>query len=245
MKEYDSMEAFYEVLTEKFVPDAYSDKEIGGWKFTTIDVYYIIERWNNTCGPYGFAWGVKTPVFKRATNEWSDNIYCHGMFFYLINLKEVGKVYNIQFEAVGHGSRNEGEKKSLTNLISKASSYVGIGMDVFKGEHQDDPYVDEGATRLKKPVSNAEPSNAKATTATTGTREKLTPLGIKNEFQSSLPPAVKGKAGLVDIGSIIADMYGQPKEKILSMNQDQLNDLRFDIQKNRDKYLTRVKELIK
>lgn len=118
-------------LKEKFPAKAYKQVNFGRG-FTSIDAYYVIERLNDVFGLDG--WIVEV-------DEWvvsGNSVACIGRL-------TAGKIVR---QAVGDGTiikgnQAEAYKKAFTNLISKAASYIEIGLDVYQGTHDSDPYLDK------------------------------------------------------------------------------------------------------
>lgn len=135
----------FKKLQEPFPDKAYKKVEYGRG-FTSIDAYYIVERFHTVFDD----WGMKNLEFSVHEKPWKDK---HGDSGITISVSCVGELWAktgddyTSIWAVGAGTVIKGDvaeayKKAQTNMLSKASSYWGVGLDVYKGEHQDDPYLD-------------------------------------------------------------------------------------------------------
>lgn len=136
-------------LTKPFPPEAYKQVSYGR-TFTSIDAYHIIERLTEVFGLMGQdGWMLMNIRYEML----DDSVACIGD---LVALK-----YGIHVSAVGDGvvmmdkkgRKNiaEAYKKAQTNLISKAASYLGVGLDVYQGKHDSDPYLDRASQETKPP----------------------------------------------------------------------------------------------
>ena len=59
-------------------------------------------------------------------------------------------VFGVGDGKVMKGNIAEATKKATTNLISKAASYIGVGLSIYKGEGYDDPYLELAQDRKEK-----------------------------------------------------------------------------------------------
>lgn len=124
-------------LTEPFPKSAYKEVNLGR-PMTVIDAYHIIQRLNLEFGLMGWGWGVKIDEYV----ERDGFVAAMGCLWY----KFEGETCYVQ--AVGDarifkGNFAEARKKAQTNLISKATSYMGVGLSVYQGKGIDDPYIDQ------------------------------------------------------------------------------------------------------
>ena len=136
-KEKDENELFIR-LSRPFPKTAYKNLKLGGRTMTVIDAYHIIPRLIQEFGLCGYGWGVQVDEFRHE----DDNIAAVGHLWY----KYKGE--RCQIPAIGDarvfkGNVAEGMKKAQTNLISKASSFMGVGLSVYQGKGIDDPYLDQ------------------------------------------------------------------------------------------------------
>tara|TARA_R100001129_G_scaffold186671_1_gene180313 strand:+ start:8775 stop:9425 length:651 start_codon:yes stop_codon:yes gene_type:complete len=136
-KALEHVELFHK-LAAPLPKTAYKDLKLGGRTMTVIDAYHIVSRLTQVFGLAGFGWGVEVEEFRQE----DGNIAAVGHLWYIIE----GKKYTVS--AIGDarifkGNVAEGMKKAQTNLISKASSLIGIGLSVYQGKGIDDPYLDQ------------------------------------------------------------------------------------------------------
>lgn len=126
-------------LTRPFPKDAYKTVNIGR-QFVSIDAYHVIERLTEVFGLSGKGWGTRVDRWETSGTDvaaigvlwWRDGDERH-------EVPAVGEG-RIMKQAVA-----EGMKKAHTNLISKAASYMGVGLSVYQGKGVDDPYLDRQA----------------------------------------------------------------------------------------------------
>jgi len=142
-------------LQKPFPKKAYKDINFGR-KMTTIDAYYIVERLTEVFGPCGVGWGLcKETGCVSGVPDISVDASCavaYGALWYKIE-DEVGYVVAAGDAKVMKGNFAEAYKKALTNLMSKAASYIGVGLSVYKGEGYDDPYLDQQSA-AEKPANS-------------------------------------------------------------------------------------------
>jgi hypothetical protein len=111
---------------------------------SVIKVIYVVERLNEVFGLNGW----------RVVNEVVEN----GRMVVVKGALKIPK-YNIHIEQYGgndNPDRGDAYKGACTDALSKCASYLGIGMDVYKGLHDD---------RLKNGSNPAERGNKTETTA--------------------------------------------------------------------------------
>mgnify|MGYP001059415580 CR=1 FL=1 len=126
-------------LTAPFPKDAYKTVNIGR-QFVSIDAYHVMERIAAVFGLAGKGWGTRVDRWETSGTDvaaigvlwWRDGEGRH------------------EVQAVGEGrvmkqAVAEAMKKAQTNLISKAASYMGVGLGVYQGKGVDDPYLDRQA----------------------------------------------------------------------------------------------------
>ena len=239
----------------KFVQ--YTNKKTGKKSrgYTSIDAYHVVARLTNTLGMMGDKWGVKD------IREVGDDCV-KGTFWYLPRINDS---HICEFECYGYGSAGgdgfEIYKKALTNLISKASSYIGVGFSIYQGKHEDSPYYDggdEGDDVKKKPAPN--PSNAdssKQTVKATGgqmpsTTKKavdhnrkvsngsITPQTIRDEAWGFMPDSIRSKMEKKDFGKLLCDALGVSVEAIKALPKERLVELKFDLYKKKEQLIVHI-----
>jgi hypothetical protein len=126
----------FERAAAGFPQDAYKKVNVGRG-FLTIDAYHIVSRMTELFGLCGRGWG-----WQNIRYEQHDScVAAIGEVWYVIDdvrysIPAVGDAMIIK------GNLAEAYKKAQTNLLSKASSFLGIGLSVYQGKGLDDPYLD-------------------------------------------------------------------------------------------------------
>lgn len=158
-------------LKENFPKEAYKQLNFGR-AMTTIDAYHIVERLNEVFGLCGIGWGLcgeTGPGSLPQIHVHDGNVVAFGQLWYkggeterveyhslgngapsVVGATELGYVVAAGDAKVIKGNVAEAYKKALTNLISKAASYIGVGFNIYKGLGLDDPYVDPDAPKKYK-----------------------------------------------------------------------------------------------
>lgn len=145
MTDSKSIDPRFKALAKPFEAEAYKDVKIGR-TFTTIDAYHIVERLTQVFGLCGTGWGVEVTEWR----EYSPHcVACIGHLWYDSDGKRclvpaVGDA-QIMTDKKGNVQVAEAFKKAQTNLISKAASFLGVGLSVYQGKGIDDPYLDREA----------------------------------------------------------------------------------------------------
>ena len=147
----NSLPGQWRALAEPFPNSAYKDVKVGRG-FTTIDAYHIIERLTAIFGMCGQGWGVQNVRYE--THD--DNVAAIGELWYRATPfdenPDVAVVHAVGDAKVIKNNYAEAYKKAQTNLISKAASFLGVGIGVYQGKGIDDPYLDR-AREEGKPVA--------------------------------------------------------------------------------------------
>jgi len=116
---------------------AYKEVRMRGG-FTSICAYFVIERMTEVFGLCGDGWGTTVDRWEAH----GDNVACIGSLYWTDALGERHDVPAVGDAVVMQGNVAEAYKKAQTNLISKAASFLGVGLSVYKGKGIDDPYAD-------------------------------------------------------------------------------------------------------
>lgn len=146
---------------EKTDPSATKTTEREGRKQTSIDGYWVFMQATKSFGPMGIGWG-----FNIREERWDDGALIqlktenggirleqsktHTM---IIDFWFMHDGVRGEFPAIGHtpaiykskyGVSDDGEapKKSLTDAIKKALSFLGFGADIFMGKFEDSEYLE-------------------------------------------------------------------------------------------------------
>jgi hypothetical protein len=131
----------FKALAKPFEQGAYKDVKLGR-TFTTIDAYHVIERLTQVFGLCGQGWGSEVVDWRQN----GDNVAAIGFLWYRgEKTDDFFKVFAVGDAQVMKGNIAEAYKKAQTNLISKAASFLGVGLSVYQGKGIDDPYLDREA----------------------------------------------------------------------------------------------------
>lgn len=148
------MDKTFKKLSETFPKEAHKEVSFGRG-FITIDAYHIIARLTEVFGLCGLGWGVKDVEFETH----GSCCVARGTFWYSLEGDAVGEIAAVGDASVTKGNIAEAYKKAQTNLISKAASYIGVGLSVYQGRGLDDPYLDrEAEAKRPAPKTKAQPS---------------------------------------------------------------------------------------
>ena len=131
--------AIFEQLAERLPDGAYKTVNVRGG-FTSIDAYHILERLTDTFQSLcGHRFGIHVDEFQHHDK-------CVAAIGYLWYKLPDGDDTVYKVPAVGEGQQRGGSvadamKMAQTNLMSKAASYIGIGLSIYKGQHIDAPIL--------------------------------------------------------------------------------------------------------
>tara|TARA_R110000824_G_scaffold205274_6_gene390087 strand:+ start:10207 stop:10884 length:678 start_codon:yes stop_codon:yes gene_type:complete len=149
-KELTTEELFHR-FSAKLPSSAYKELRLGGRTMTVIDAYHILQRLTQVLGMQGWGWGIHVDEYE----ERDGFIAAMGHLWYM------HKGQKCIIQAVGDarifkGNFAEGRKKAQTNLMSKASSFMGVGLSVYQGRGIDDPYIDAEHGKEDRPPPQLE-----------------------------------------------------------------------------------------
>ena len=124
----------YSKLKTKFPKEAYGTDKSRGFSLDTIDAYYIIERLNEVFGLCGEGWWLTDIIWKTIEGE-KNLVICCATFCYI----KSGVTQFQSFPCVGghqvvKDRWDDAYKSAMTNAICKGASFLGVGLDVYKGE---------------------------------------------------------------------------------------------------------------
>ena len=120
---------FYERLKKPFPKDAYDEDKSRGFSLTTIDAYHVIDRLNEVFGLCGTGW-------KLQVNEWiktEDEIILIGELSYNVN-GDIKTVPCVGGKRIIKNNLTDAYKSAMTNAICKGASFIGVGLNVYKGQ---------------------------------------------------------------------------------------------------------------
>ena len=143
--------AIFEQLAERLPDGAYKTVNVRGG-FTSIDAYHILERLTDTFQSLcGHRFGIHVDEFQHHDK-------CVAAIGYLWYKLPDGDDTVYKVPAVGEGQQRGGSvadamKMAQTNMMSKAASYIGIGLGVYKGQHIDAPILSAGIEVQAVPIT--------------------------------------------------------------------------------------------
>lgn len=127
-------------------------KRSGGFKITTIDAYSQIKEATQEWGPFGTAWGVENPSWTeqqftdplgdiRTLGKFVGTFVYPGGAFPMSATEEILQLRKPANRPAYVYVDDEWTKKTFTNALTKALSYLGFNSDVFMGKFDDNRYV--------------------------------------------------------------------------------------------------------
>jgi len=120
-----------EELLKPFPKEAYGEDKSRGFPLTTIDAYYVIERLNNVFGLCGTGWGLDVKEYITTEKE----IVALSHLWYK-NGTEIKRIECEGGKKIVHDNLTDAYKSARTNAICKGASFLGVGLDVYKGEYK-------------------------------------------------------------------------------------------------------------
>jgi len=130
--------------------------------YTSICATYQAMRATELWGAYGLGWGLKSISYDYSMLEATKMIFCHAVFFYMNDGKEVTfPLSNAISPMMGAKPDEDFFKKVETNTISKALSRLGFSADVFMGMFDDVEYVQQ--VKAEEAIAKAEDKDAEVT----------------------------------------------------------------------------------
>lgn len=124
----------YEKLKTKFPEEAYGTDKSRGFSLDTIDAYYVIERLNEVFGLCGEYWWLDNVEWIKIKGE-KNLIICSALFCYIKSKdSKISQFPCIGGHQVVKDRWDDAYKSAMTNCICKGASFLGVGLDVYKGE---------------------------------------------------------------------------------------------------------------
>lgn len=120
----------------------------GKRKFTSIQAQYQRKRATFQFGPYGSTWGVRNCKFEYIREPFIEKgtviekiveIVLTAEFYYPDNGEE--KSFELSVDAQ-YSPGSDSRKKILTDLTTKALSFLGFSADIFMDGKSDDAFAD-------------------------------------------------------------------------------------------------------
>ncbi len=166
---------------------------------SVIKVIYVVERLNEVFGLNGW----------RVINEVVEN----GR---MVVVKAALKIpqYNIHIEQYGgndNPDRGDAYKGACTDALSKCASYLGVGMDVYKGLHNDHPKngSNPSPNGLEGTAAPASPPSDSSASAVRSARNGA-PTGLTSQNMAARFHSMRSVLGARDYGEILGrDGYGE------------------------------------
>jgi len=127
-----------------------SFKKAGGFGGTSIDPMWLILEATREWGEIGCGWGydVISEAIERLDDGWVLHT-CNINLWYVNQTSSVGRVPStgntwlvMTTKAGEKRYDDEASKKSRTDAISKALSWLGFGADIYMGIHDGNKYAD-------------------------------------------------------------------------------------------------------
>jgi hypothetical protein len=151
---------------------------------SAIKVIYVVERLNEVFGVNG--WHMANEVVEKGAM-----VVVKGA----LTIEE----YGIRIEQYGGNAnpdRGDAYKGACTDALSKCASYIGIGMDVYKGLH-DPPSGDHGKPKVTGRTGSADKAVASLTTKNMAGRLS----GMRTVLSAEQYEAVLERFGLNDMAA--------------------------------------------
>lgn len=169
----DTMELWNAVRT----PDPAATKAFtrgGGFKGTATNAVYLIQRATELWGPMGGKWGVDIVddrVIEGAPLLGKDGAVIGNELVHVIriNLRHpggsvpgYGQTMLVGTNKYGPYTDEEAPKKSLTDALTKALSWLGFAADIHLGRWDDCKYVNQAKAAYSEQATDAPAAPAKA-----------------------------------------------------------------------------------
>lgn len=132
------------------------------YKGTSPNPHYIVQRLTEQFGPVGSGWGVR--VVAEGFQPLGDEVlhWCRVEMWHTERtntFEAYGQTKALAATKSGLRSDEDAPKKSFTDAMTKAASYVGAGASIFLGRYDDSKYVEQvnrGFREAERPVVPAE-----------------------------------------------------------------------------------------
>lgn len=234
MAKEKTKENIYNKLTEKFDDKAYGSDSSRGFSLSTIDAYYIIERLNEVFGLCGKGWRLEVQEWLRTDKE----VVCFARLYY--NLKNGEEPPYVECEGgkrIIHENLTDAYKSARTNAICKGASFLGVGLEVYKGEFEGTETTKEESPKDTKPTPQKKARRISDPTYTVTPAqevllEKLSESHLLNDDERSsfFYPAIKTKSE----ASKKIEWWTGKKEKQADGSWKKAEDGEFDKRKQQE-----------
>jgi len=178
---------------------------------STIKAIYVTERFNEVFGVG--EWVIKTDVIKIGDSPIRVTLRSNGKEEFTVLAKTIFEVpvYGIYYECVASSTNDDlgdAAKGAATDAITKIGSYIGIGIDVFKGKQ----------THKTQHKPQSQPQSAPATTA-----RPTIAQSAPNEATEAV-----SAAKLSEARKVANELKGQDKSIFLDLIKKCANDSHID-----------------
>jgi len=145
----------FEELAERLPDAAYKSVNMRGG-FTSIDAYFIVEKLTSIFGLCGVGWGMRVDTWHTSDKA----VAAEGVLWYHLPDKDAYANRTYEVPAIGEGIIRSGSladamKMAQTNMLSKASSFICVGLAIYKGQHVDTPLSVEVEVQQIRPATLA------------------------------------------------------------------------------------------
>ncbi|NQT36073.1 MAG: hypothetical protein HQ581_01210 [Planctomycetes bacterium] len=118
----------------------------GGFRGTAIDPMWLIQSATTEWGPMGGKWGLRS--IAHSFHPGADDTVMHMAAIVLFHpdgeVPCVGQTMFVAQTKKGLVTDEEAPKKSVTDAISKALSWLGFAADVYLGKFDGNKYTGQG-----------------------------------------------------------------------------------------------------
>ena len=122
-------------------------KRSGGHAGTAINAVWLVKRATETFGPIGIGWGVELLNEEMVTGANGEIVHKAFVEVWYIHdgkrgsSKQFGQTMFVSKRKDGLYTDEDYAKKSLTDGMTKAMSWIGLGSDIHQGMYEDNKYV--------------------------------------------------------------------------------------------------------
>jgi hypothetical protein len=156
-----------------------------------IKVIYVVERLNDVFGLNG--WHLDNEIVET------------GRMVVVRATSSIPK-YSIAIEQFGgndNPDRGDAYKGACTDAISKCASYLGIGMDVYKGLHDERIREGSGARQNGSRSTASQPAPRPPATPTGTQSRSAAPTGLTSRNMAARFTSMRGVLGVPEYGDIL------------------------------------------
>lgn len=166
----------------------------GGFEGTAINFAYLARKATEVFGPMGIGWGAEILDEKYVDGAPLPDVGCEVVhvvrirFWYELDgkkgtIESIGQTTFVGRNKNGVFTDEEAPKKSLTDAMSKAMSWLGFGADIHLGLYDDNKYVADLRREYAEPQAKQKP--AKPGLDEAALAEEISKISSKEEFESA------------------------------------------------------------